>query len=324
MEINQIYNRELRQDLGNTSISILMQNELIKEEELRNLAISVGYMFTTDEGQIEALFNISCGEKSFYFAAQKGKLMLVNINRKMYEQTISYMESCHECLKSAELPETDAQKKRREKNNKIIRKKGIVTADKLMSLWKDEDVTVKRTEDICRRAIACLLTVQIACDIAKNNYEEGLQFFKPLYQKYDVANYLNSKEKKILEGSFSEQDVIDMDWAYEAYWALCWCLGLVRDISHASKICDCDKAISFVIRARDQQDFIYKCRLRTVKEILDMQDLYHRYHWAVNDSKVNPDSAIGKINPSIVIERRRALEWILSQEEDWYDIPLNA
>ena len=57
---------------------------------------------------------------------------------------------------------------------------------------------------------------------------------------------------------------------------------------------------------------------------LDMQDLYYRYQWAINDSKINPGSSKGELDPSVVIERRRALEWVLSDENDWYDIQLNA
>jgi hypothetical protein len=55
-----------------------------------------------------------------------------------------------------------------------------------------------------------------------------------------------------------------------------------------------------------------------------MHDLYFRYNWAVNHSKVEPNTSLGNINSSNVIERRRALEWVLSSEDDWYDLTLAA
>lgn len=44
----------------------------------------------------------------------------------------------------------------------------------------------------------------------------------------------------------------------------------------------------------------------------------------INDNKVNTDSSKGELEPSVVVERRRALEWVLSDENDWYDIALDA
>ena len=115
-----------------------------------------------------------------------------------------------------------------------------------------------------------------------------------------------------------------MDWAYEAFWALCWCLGFVRDISDASKICDCQKAIALIQGCGSVQNLVKKGKLRSKEEILDMLDLYFRYNWAINDAKVNPNASIGKLNPSIVIERRRGLEWVVSEVEDWYDLTFPA
>ena len=57
---------------------------------------------------------------------------------------------------------------------------------------------------------------------------------------------------------------------------------------------------------------------------MDMLDLYLRYNWAINDAKVNPQASIGKLNPSTVIERRRGLEWVVSDVEDWYEISMRA
>ena len=55
-----------------------------------------------------------------------------------------------------------------------------------------------------------------------------------------------------------------------------------------------------------------------------MKDLYYRYNWAINNKYVDTNAKIGNLNPSNVIERRRALEWILSDENDWYNLQLNA
>lgn len=324
MEINQIYNREVKEYFANTALDVLIQNNLITEEELKGLSVGWGYLFTTDEGQYEGLFQICLAGKEFYFAAQKGKLMVVNISREMFDQTIAYMRANHPCILNQELPETPVQKKRREKNNKFVAKKKIAVAEKLMTKWDDDSVELRSVEAICKRAVACFFVIQIACDIGKGNYTEGLNYFKPMIEQFGVMDQLNSKERRIIDGTYSRQDAIDMDWAYEAYWSLCWCLGLVKDITDASSVCDCQKAINIVMSCKSVDDLVKKSKLRKKDEILDMLDLYFRYNWAINDAKVHPASSIGNLDPSTVIERRRGLEWVVGNKEDWYDISMHA
>ena len=324
MEVNQFYNREMREYFINTGIGILMQNDLMKEEDLRGLSVNIGYLFTTEEDQVEGLYCISAAGQDHFFAAQKGKLMMVNIDRAMYAQTIEYMKANHPCLLNDELPETPLQKKRREKNNKFVGKKKIAVGERVITRWDDDKVNLRSVEEICKRAVACFFVIQIACDIGKGNYEEGLNYFKPMIDQFGVADQLNSKETRIVDGSYSEQDAIDMDWAYEAFWSLLWCLGLVKDISDGSGVCDCDKAIKIIMGCKSVDDLVKKSKLRKKDEILDMLDLYFRYNWAINEVKVNPSASIGYLNPSTVIERRRGLEWVVSDVDDWYDLSMGA
>ena len=89
-------------------------------------------------------------------------------------------------------------------------------------------------------------------------------------------------------------------------------------------MCDCNRAISFVLNSTSFEDFKRKCKLRDIDEILDMKDLYYRYNWAINNKYVDPNTKIGNLEPSNIIERRRGLEWVISDIDDWYDIELNT
>ena len=201
---------------------------------------------------------------------------------------------------------------------------GIVTNDNLLCLYEDSNVKLKDIDFVCKKAIATFIAIQVACDINNNKYEESLKYFVPLLKKFNVEDFLNSKEKRILDGTYDSQDPIDMDWAYEIYWSICWALGIVDDIKDGGKMCDCNAAIDFVMSLNSVDDFKEKCKVRSIAEILDMQDLYFRYHWAINEYTVNSSVSIGNLNPSNVIERRRGLDWIISDVDDWYDLSLNA
>lgn len=328
MEINEINNSKLKQNIADAIIQILLNNKLIIENDLPNFQIQFGYIFTREDGGLEALMKTICNEKIFYFACQKGSLMLININENQYNETINYMKTNHSCLNNNSNNETEKQKNRRQKNNRFLTQNGISINENLPCY--ENNVQIKSIDELCKRAIACLITIQVACDInngqdiKSEEYKENFDFVKSLYKKFNVEDCLNSKEKRIIDGTYSNQDTVDMDWAYEAYWAICWCLNLVDDIKNGGEMCDCNKAISFVNNSTSFEDFKNKCKLRDVDEILDMKDLYYRYNWAINNKYVDPNTTIGNLEPSNVIERRRGLEWVLSDINDWYDIQLNA
>ena len=325
MEINEIRNNTIKEKLANTAIKILLGSNLITNEELLSIKVNFGYVFRKEDEKIEALFKVrTTTEKNFYFALQNDKLILVKTDEQSYQNIITTMKRMHPCLADTSVKETEEQYARRIKNNEYLKSKNISYSESLPCKYNIENTRLKDMDTICRRAIACLIVVQIACDINNGEYEESKKCFLPLLKKYDVEMELNEKERRILEGDYSRQDVIDMDWAYEAYWALCWCLGLVDDISNASELCDCKKATDLVIDSSSFEEFKNKCRLRSINEILDMEDLYYRMHWTINESKVNTKVSIEKMDVSNVIERRRALEWVLQEEKDWYKLNLNA
>lgn len=213
---------------------------------------------------------------------------------------------------------------RRNKNNQFIKEQGIACYENLPLCESSKEVKLKSLEEIAKRAIACILTIQIVYDIQNDDYENSVNIIKKLLKEYKVDDKLNSKEKRLIEGSYTEQDLIDMDWAYEAVWSLLWALGLVEDIRNGGELCDCEYVISLIQNNKNIEEFIEKCKLKNINEILDMLDLYYRYDWAVTEKRINPSTNIGNLNSSNVTERRRGLEWLISDEDDWYEIEMNT
>ena len=151
-----------------------------------------------------------------------------------------------------------------------------------------------------------------------------MDYFKPVLDKYGLYACLNVKEKRVIDGPYSEQDAIDLDWAYEALWSLLYAVSIVDDIKDGGQLCDCGFAISVFKEWPSIDELKSRCKLRDIEEILDMLDLYYRYNWATDEKRVNPEASIGTLNPSNVIERRRGLEWLISKEQDWYNIPMKT
>lgn len=218
-----------------------------------------------------------------------------------------------------------SNEERKQCSIKKIQKLGIDYLETLPLREESNQVKLKSLDKICKRAIACLISTQLACVVdANEDYEPARQLYYELLKKYNVQNSLIQTEKKLFNNNYSMQNVVDTVWTYEAYWALVWALGLIEDIESPEVVCDCQKAVHLVSKCKNYKDFKEKTKLRNIEEILDMLDLYYRYNWATTEKRINPETHIGSLNPDIVIERRKALEWLISKEKDWNLIPLDT
>ncbi len=207
---------------------------------------------------------------------------------------------------------------RKERSEKILRKKGIGINPNLPLIEDASQVKLRSLDDICKRAIAALLCTQVGIEISENNTDQ-LGFFTGLMQHFGVDGCLNAKEQRLVSGSGSEQDTVDVVWEYECYWSLLWALGIVEDISDANAICDCTEAIRAVSQCESFDDF------KSTDDILDMLDLYYRYHWAVvQNEHIDKNCPVGDLMGEVVFERRRGLEWLISDKDDWHDIELHT
>jgi hypothetical protein len=109
----------------------------------------------------------------------------------------------------------------------------------------------------------------------------------------------------------------------EAMWALSWAMGVVSEIDFGK---DCDKRFAAMLpnlkASESSSDFRKKANPRPLKAIVASCDLAYCLHWAITQSELSGKRP-GNLKAYIVIERRRALEWLLSKEA-WDQVPLDT
>lgn len=205
-----------------------------------------------------------------------------------------------------------------------IRSMGIAVNPYLPDAPVRAGVQLKSFETVCRRAVAAMLSTQIARCVLMQQPEQ-IGFFMNLYARFDVNHDLNAREAELARDLKPNDTAGDIIWEFESFWALCWALGFVEDISDAGTTCDKVLAQRFVAESGSLDGFMERAKLRDIEEILDMLDLYYRYHWAVVEQRVhNPALPVGELRQFVVSERRRALQWLISPEQDWFSIALHT
>lgn len=112
-------------------------------------------------------------------------------------------------------------------------------------------------------------------------------------------------------------DVVRFQLQVEGIWALAWAMSMVDELDF-SKDCDDDfvAMLPNLKIAEPSTRFRRKLRARPPKEVIGACDLAYCLHWAVRESELSGKWRAGNLKPYVVIERRRALEWLLSTE-DW-------
>lgn len=217
---------------------------------------------------------------------------------------------------------------RKGKTIAYLKDHGIPFIDSLPQLPPLAQCQFKTQEDIARRAVALLIVIQYACDVAQG--EEDIHgskdFFMSMLQKYGVEHQLTENERKLLQDEEPMmQEAVNTSWQYEAYWALIWALGLVDTLGFPDQLCDCNYAIDVVSSCETYEEFYNKTSLRSREEIMDEADKIYRLHWACVNNRIQGQEAPAGMNESIVMERRRGLFWMMShRDEEWDDIAMDT
>lgn len=221
---------------------------------------------------------------------------------------------------------TPEQEERKARSIAILKEKGVPYIEHLPVI--EIDVTPRTPEEIAKRAIACLLSVQVACDFAhEGEVEQSRKFFLKMLDSYGLTEELTSLEKNIFFGKPSKQEAANAGWKYEAYWPLIWALGLVDELKYPVQICDCEHAIEVVSSCNSFEEFLQSTTPRSIEEILDEADLIFRYDWACVEARIHGKEAPAGLDSGVVMERHCGLNWLIGKNtdnDDWDTVSTNT
>jgi hypothetical protein len=211
---------------------------------------------------------------------------------------------------------------RKNQSIEVLKKYNIPYIEQLPVIETEEEVNERSLQEIAKRAIACLLAIQFACDLSKGDpsiIEQSREFIMNFARKFGVENEFTDEEASFFLGKPEQQKIINMAWKYEAYWVLLWALGLIEQLEYPSDTCDCKIAIQAVSKRKDFDDFIKHTKPRSISAILDEADLIYRYHWACVDARINGRDTPANLDSSVVYERHWGLNWLIGKGIDCYD-----
>lgn len=174
-----------------------------------------------------------------------------------------------------------------------------------------------RSKDEAARRAFCLFAVAAH---ALGWEADALQGLKD----YGVEADLTPAERAYLARP-TQDGRMHMSWAIEACMPLLWYLDYYPDLPRPDAQVKAARMIDMV-QSLGPRGFLQAAGQRDVAEVLDEADLIYRYHWATRDAELAHRPAPSGLDPDVVLERHRALNWLIGYDDraDWDDVPADT
>lgn len=133
---------------------------------------------------------------------------------------------------------------------------------------------------------------------------------------------LAASERRFIENN--DGDANRFKNQIEGMWALAWALGLVPQLDFSK---GCDNTFAMLLpnlkTGESSDELRAKAKPRSNEEIVAVCDLAYCLHWSIRQAQLSNSKLPGKVQPYVIEERRRALEWLLGDVE-WDEITLDT
>lgn len=147
----------------------------------------------------------------------------------------------------------------------------------------------------------------------------------------DIASWLKdenlwitvSPQERLLFRSrkATRQQLINASWSVEALLVLLWALRLVPSLNSCDAPADRLRLRALLPFLGKTSAFIANSKLRSEDELHEMQETIYDAHWSLRDAERNGQAAPGGIVPGVIIERHRAINWLMGYAaQSWDDV----
>ncbi|MFC3907856.1 DUF4272 domain-containing protein [Legionella dresdenensis] len=174
-------------------------------------------------------------------------------------------------------------------------------------------------QDIIERALIINAMYQLHIGAPKQYIAEWLS-------RNNLSHALSSQEASIFDNpsfNLTDDENFYLYFSLDALWAIAWATNLTNDLSFNEPIGSELAQLSPNLQLNENGDkYIKMMRLRSTIELYSMRDLYYRLHWWLQNEFDNTALVDEQLYFS-VLERRKALEWIMDVNSTWDSVDMS-
>jgi hypothetical protein len=143
-------------------------------------------------------------------------------------------------------------------------------------------------------------------------------------KQHGLQGHLSKSERALLKMSaakLTQKKKMEIYWFIEALWALMWVGKLIPKLPFDKGVGDNMASLCPNLeKGEGPEKFTKKMKLRSEADVMAALDLHYRLHWWTRDGNLNGYDT-GNVSLDIIMERRKALEWVMDADCDWDDVP---
>lgn len=215
---------------------------------------------------------------------------------------------------------------RRLKNIEHLKQNHIPYIEHLPVIEESSEINIRSKEEILKRALTCLLVIQVAFDY-EGELKESRKFFSKLLKKFKVKDQLTPNEQSFFEDMITKEQAIHQTWKYEAILPLFWALGFYESLPYPETVCDSSAMIQLIQDYGSYKALLKASELRDIEDILDEADLIYRYDWACVEARINGRVMPAGLDSGVVMERHYGLNWLIgkgTENDDWDHVDVST
>ena len=222
----------------------------------------------------------------------------------------------------AQLPYPDDAVARKARHEEWLAQQGGPVNPMLPPVVGRDELQLRESGEVARRALALLLSARRAESIATGNEISLSSLRSRLPRAYES---LTLKEIEFLADEKPEQrTVVNFRYAYECAYVLQWALGLCDEMTFPGSICNVAEVVRRFLQ-HDESTIIEAAMLRPTDEILDELDMHYRFLWIAREVQLGRSDFRTDLDPGVLQERCVTLNWLTSfQRAEWDDVDCPA
>lgn len=205
----------------------------------------------------------------------------------------------------------------KKRSERILKKKKGICNKSLPIL---DETTIREKDELIHRITIVFAIFQIALGAP-------ISFIDKWIKDNEPEMYLSKKEKTLLSKkneNLSEKEKNEVSWYIEVLYTLMWAGCLIDDYDFDTPIPHPLASLTPDIQnSQGIRTFTENIKLRDKQKLFGMLDLLYRAHWFARDGQLNQYKTIG-FNIDAIMERRKALEWLLNVESDWDNVDMST
>lgn len=209
-----------------------------------------------------------------------------------------------------------AAEQRKKRTERYLKSKNIPFIEHLPLIEEESEVKIRTAPEIATR-ILILVYVAFVSEVPDER-ENVIDFLK----EHLLWDKVSPEEKALLlKKEWTEQEVINASWRSEAVWLLLWCIQKVDELALPIAHAEVNEIMLRIPEFfTDPTTFIETAKVRSTAELLDASDLLYRIHWATRNAGLNNKPMPAKLDPSVVMERHYAINWVTFYADEWDEI----